>query len=83
MRQERTLINALRRLGLTSSQAVQFLSHEKIAEKVEAGQPNRFNIRDDIEGGNVIIWLNDLEKDSRYNTWPQGVQNVLPPFIRG
>jgi UDP-glucose:glycoprotein glucosyltransferase len=83
MRRERTLINALRSLGLTNSQAVQFLSHSTIAEKVETGQTNRFDVRDDIEGGNVIIWLNDLEKDSRYNTWPQGIRNVLPRFVCG
>jgi len=41
------------------------------------GTTNRFDIRDDIEGGGVIIWLNDLEKDSRYKPWPTDIQNVL------
>lgn len=77
MRRERTLISSLRGLGLTNSQAVEFLTHPKIAEKVEAGKTNRFDVRDDIEGGDVIIWLNDLEKDTRYKTWPQGIRNVL------
>jgi UDP-glucose:glycoprotein glucosyltransferase len=76
MRRERGLINSLRQLGLSNKQAVEFLSHPKIAEKVEIGTTNRFDVRDTIEGGDVIVWMNDLEKDSRYTQWPQGVQNV-------
>jgi UDP-glucose:glycoprotein glucosyltransferase len=78
MRRERTFVNSLRQLGLTGDQAVKLLSHEKIAEKIETGAINRFDIRDDIEGGNVIIWMNDLEKDSRYKQWPMGIRNVQP-----
>jgi len=78
MRRERTFVNSLRQLGLTGDEAVKLLSHEKIAEKIETGAINRFDIRDDIEGGNVIIWMNDLEKDSRYKQWPMGIRNVQP-----
>ena len=78
MRRERTFVNSLRQLGLTGDQAVKLLSHEKIAEKIETGAINRFDIRDDIEGGNVIIWMNDLEKDSRYKQWPMDIRNVQP-----
>jgi UDP-glucose:glycoprotein glucosyltransferase len=76
MRRERTLITALRKLGLTNQEAVTFLSHPKIAEKIELGTTNRFDVRDNLEGGGVIIWLNDLEKDSRYNGWPSEIRNV-------
>jgi UDP-glucose:glycoprotein glucosyltransferase len=76
MRRERTLINSLRQLDLSSDQAVKLLSHEKIAEKIEIGGTNRFDIRDEIEGGKVIVWMNDLEKDSRYKQWPVGIRNV-------
>ena len=77
MRRERGLINSLRKLGLSYPEAVKLLSHERIAEKIEMGTTNRFDIRDDIEGGGVIIWLNDLEKDSRYKPWPTDIQNVI------
>jgi len=78
MRGERSLIKSLQKLEMTSRQAVEFLSHPSIADKVEMGTTNRFDVRDDIEGGGVIIWMNDLEKDSRYKQWPQGVRNVFP-----
>ena len=78
MRRERNLISSLRKLGLTNQEAVDFLSHEKIAEKIEVARVNRFDFRDDLEGGNVVIWLNDLEKDSRYLGWPTDIRNVLP-----
>ena len=80
MRRERSLISSLRKLGLSSNEAVMFLSHEKIAEKIEVGTTNRFDIRDDLEGGDVIIWLNDLEKDTRYKSWPLEIRNVCLPW---
>ena len=83
MRRERTLINSLCELGLSNKQAVEFLSHPRIAEKVETGTSNRFDVRDEIEGGEVIIWMNDLEKDTRYKEWPRGVRNVGPRSLTG
>jgi UDP-glucose:glycoprotein glucosyltransferase len=79
MRRERNLIASLRSLGLTNREAIEFLSHVKIAEKIEVGTTNRFDIRDDLESGNVIIWMNDLEKDTRYLSWPLNIRNVHPP----
>jgi UDP-glucose:glycoprotein glucosyltransferase len=77
MRRERSLVTSLRKLGLTNHEAVMFLSHPTIAAKIEVGTKNRFDIRDDSEGGNVVIWLNDLEKDTRYRAWPTDIRNVL------
>lgn len=81
MRRERRLISTLRDLGLSNQESVLFLSHEKIAEKVEIGTVNRFDIRDDPEDGQVIIWLNDIEKDSRYRSWPSDLRTVCPSRI--
>ena len=81
MRRERGFMTSLRNLGLTNPEAVNLLSHERIAEKIEMGTTNRFDIRDDVEGGGVIIWLNDLEKDSRYKPWPNDIQHVLHTII--
>ena len=76
MRRERGLINSLRKLGLSNIEAIEYLSHEKIAEKVESGTKNRFDFRDDIEGGNVITWFNDIEKDTRYIHWSRDLGHV-------
>lgn len=75
-RKERKLINGVRDLGLTGSQAIQLLSHEAVATVKAENEPQRFDWRDDIEGGNVIIWMNDIEKDKRYEQWPSSLNAV-------
>jgi UDP-glucose:glycoprotein glucosyltransferase len=42
----------------------------------------RFDWRDSIEGGNVIIWMNDIEKDKRYADWPTSLQAVSCPYFK-
>lgn len=69
LRRERKHINGFRSLGLTSQQAVELLSHGALAAAKAEERALRFDYRDAIEGGNVIVWLNDLEKDSRYRAW--------------
>jgi UDP-glucose:glycoprotein glucosyltransferase len=76
LRKERKLINGVRDLGLSGQEAVQLLSHNEVASaKAESDVP-RFDWRDEIEGGNVIIWMNDIEKDKRYADWPNILQAV-------
>ncbi|KAL4881029.1 UDP-glucose:glycoprotein glucosyltransferase-domain-containing protein [Aspergillus karnatakaensis] len=70
LRRERRLIESFRSLGLSAKEAVELLTHETIAESLAEETPQRYDYRDEIEGGNVIIWLNDLEKDARYEQWP-------------
>jgi UDP-glucose:glycoprotein glucosyltransferase len=77
MRRERGLLNSLKSLSLTNEEAVKFLTHTAIAEKIELDRTNRFDVRDEPEGGQVIIWLNDLEKDSRYKEWSTDLKTVL------
>lgn len=76
LRQERKLMNSLNELGLPVQDAVKLLSNPAItmAQKVHGSQ--RYDYRDDIEGGGVIIWLNDLEKDSRYEYWSDDIATV-------
>jgi UDP-glucose:glycoprotein glucosyltransferase len=76
LRKERALINGVRNLGLTGPEAIQLLSHEDIANVKAEDEPQRYDWRDDIEGGNVIIWMNDIEKDKRYEDWPSSLQAV-------
>lgn len=76
MRRERKLINSAGELGLTGKEAVQFLSHSAISEAASTQEPQRYDWRDELEGGKVIIWMNDIEHDKRYAEWPDQVRAV-------
>ena len=79
LRKERNFVQRLGRLGLTPTQAIRLLSYPV----KNNDQPERFDYRDHFEGGNVIFWLNDLEKDERYKSWSTSVQTVrnMPTII--
>lgn len=77
LRKERQLINGVRNLGLTGLQAVQLLSHSNISAANSDGDVQRFDWRDEIEGGHVIMWLNDIEKDKRYAEFPAALGALL------
>ena len=72
LRRERNFIKRLERLGLAPIQAIRLLSYPVKFNDY----PQRFDYRDHFEGGNIIVWLNDLEKDERYQSWPTSVQTV-------
>ena len=76
LRRERSLIGSLRNLGFTGEEAVRILSHPAIAESKAIGDLQRYDYRDITEGGKVIIWLNDVEKDKRYAAWPREIAAV-------
>lgn len=81
LRRERSIVDNLRRLGFRGTEAVGVLSHPAIAEAKMEGETQRYDYRDSLEGGKVIIWLNDIEKDKRYNSWPSHSSAVsLSPF---
>jgi UDP-glucose:glycoprotein glucosyltransferase len=76
LRKERKLIKAVSDLGFTSSEAILLLSHENITSAKSETEQSRYDYRDDIEGGNVIIWMNNIEKDKRYADWPSQLAAV-------
>lgn len=82
LRRERRLINSLRALGLTGPEAVNLLSHPAITQSKVEDEPQRYDYRDTEEGGNVIVWLNDVEKDKRYEGWPKSPTAVRFPAFR-
>ncbi|RAL10314.1 putative UDP-glucose:glycoprotein glucosyltransferase [Aspergillus homomorphus CBS 101889] len=89
LRRERKLIEKFRTLGLSASESVELLSHKFLAAAMAQDGPQRYNYRDEIEGGGVIMWLNDLAKDARYESWPSDLggymQRVFPgqlPSVR-
>jgi UDP-glucose:glycoprotein glucosyltransferase len=76
LRRERKLINGVRSQGLSGAEAIDLLSNPAIAETQAQDEPQRYDFRDETEGGRVIIWLNDLEKDKRYEDWPSHLNAV-------
>lgn len=77
LRRERRIIGELKDLGLTSSEAIGLLSSEVIAEAQANEMPQRFDWRDDTETDRVLMWLNDLEKDKRYSSWPTSLRTLF------
>ena len=76
LRQERTLIRAFQEVGLSAREAVNMLTNPVITKSHASKETVRYDYRDSHEGGNVIIWLNNLEKDSRYKNWPSSLDAV-------
>jgi len=74
--------------GLTPKQAVELLSHESIfaAQREGGAVEGILDASDREEGGDVIIWWNDMEKDQMYAHWSDDIKFVsiqvesnLPP----
>ncbi|KAK4664524.1 killer toxin resistant protein [Podospora pseudopauciseta] len=78
---ERKLIHGVLDLGLTGEQAVSLLGHSEIAQAKSADdEPRRFDWRDKIEDGEVIVWLNNIEKDKRYQEFSPSIWTILQSF---
>jgi UDP-glucose:glycoprotein glucosyltransferase len=76
LRKERKLINGVRDLGLTGVEAINLLSHNEVSTVKAEDEPQRYDWRDENEGGKVIIWMNNIEKDKRYSDWPSALAAV-------
>lgn len=81
LRRERRLIGNFQEMGLTSAEAITLLSNPALLEATESNEAQRYDWRDEEEGGNVIIWLNDIEKDKRYKDWPSDLGGVRSTFV--
>ncbi|KAJ9210951.1 CAZyme family GT24 [Paecilomyces variotii] len=77
LRKERMLITRFKDLGLSAQDAVNLLWHPALAEVQTTDEPQRYDYRDSTEGGDVIIWLNNIEKDKRYEGWPTALIALL------
>ncbi|EAQ92143.1 hypothetical protein CHGG_00378 [Chaetomium globosum CBS 148.51] len=81
---ERRLINGVLDLGLTGQQAISLLGHTDVAHAKSGGEePRRFDWRDEIEDGRVIVWLNNLEKDKRYQDFAPSIWALMQHFGQG
>ncbi|TKA65074.1 hypothetical protein B0A55_09741, partial [Friedmanniomyces simplex] len=77
LRRERKMINSVRELGLSGPEAINLLSHEAITASAVDQEAQRYDWRDDNEGGNIIMWMNGIEKDKRYMEWPSSISALL------
>lgn len=67
LKKERGVMKSLTGLGLERQEAFSVLTHPAIAatQKESGSLEAIFDASDREEGGDVIIWWNDMEKDSR------------------
>jgi UDP-glucose:glycoprotein glucosyltransferase len=76
LRRERRLVNGIRSQGLSGPDTISLLSHSAITEGQAGDEPQRYDFRDEAEGGRVIVWVNNIEKDSRYQGWATELRAV-------
>ncbi|KAJ8108408.1 hypothetical protein OPT61_g8197 [Boeremia exigua] len=77
LRRERKLISGIRSQGLSGPDTISLLSHSAIAQGQSEEATQRYDFRDESEGGKVILWVNNIEKDSRYQSWPSELRALL------
>ncbi|KAJ6439944.1 UDP-glucose:glycoprotein glucosyltransferase [Purpureocillium lavendulum] len=77
LRRERKLIRGVRSLAFDGDQAVSLLGHESVSSAKESDEALRYDWTDREEGGRVIVWLNDLERDDRYADYPKELTSLL------
>lgn len=76
VRRERRLIEKFRDLGVSAQDAVKLLAHPILAESHSNEDVQRYDYRDALDGSDVIMWLNNLQRDSRYESWPSDLESV-------
>jgi UDP-glucose:glycoprotein glucosyltransferase len=79
LRRERGIVGALIKAGVKGrAEAVELLTHPNIstAQSEKDMLDGVFDASDRLEGGNVIIWWNDIERDSKYAKWSPSVYSV-------
>lgn len=68
LRKEKTIVQSLTSYGLSNSQAFELMTHPAIASaQKDSGMTEAvFDASDRPEGGGLIMWWNDMEKDTRW-----------------
>lgn len=84
LRRERKMIHGVMDLGLTGEEAISLLAHNSVAEaKSEDSEAQRFLWHDGPEEGKVIVWLNNIEKDKRYEDFSKNLMSLLQGGMPG
>ncbi|KAK7462762.1 killer toxin resistant protein [Stygiomarasmius scandens] len=85
LKKERNLMLSLEGLGLERAEAMELLTSPVVAEAQSDNGvlDGVVDASDRLEGGGVVVWWNDLEKDSRYARWPSSISALLRPLYPG
>ncbi|KAI0073110.1 glycosyltransferase family 24 protein [Panus rudis PR-1116 ss-1] len=85
LRKERGVMLSLTSLGLSPSQALDLLTHNAVsaAQSGSSVLDGIFDASDRQEGGGLITWWNDFEKDARYARWGTSLRLLLRPMYPG
>ncbi|KAG0139347.1 hypothetical protein CROQUDRAFT_666643 [Cronartium quercuum f. sp. fusiforme G11] len=97
MRQERRWMNSLMKIGLKPFEIRTLVADEDLNSALTGSggtrsggleiDPSilgeRFDASDRQERAPTILWLNDLEKDDRYSSWPSSLRDFLRPTFPG
>jgi UDP-glucose:glycoprotein glucosyltransferase len=81
IRRERKLIDGVRELGFNGQEANSLLGHSEVASSKAEDEPPRFDWTDRLEDGKALMWLNDLEKDARYQKLPSDLTAVCENYL--
>ena len=67
LKKEKTVVQSLKSYGLSNSQAFELLTHPAVAsaQKDRVMTEAVFDASDRPEGGGLIMWWNNMEKDTR------------------
>lgn len=75
LKTEQELIEIFERIGFTAEQAISVMTDpalEKMESSTSAREPtDYFDVRSEL-----VIWLNNLEKDKRYKSWSKNMMDV-------
>lgn len=74
LRKESKLLDSLHQVGLDTPQIKELVHLDMTSKSSSYG----VDIRD-----TCVQWLNDLEKDKKYNHWAKGMQDILRPTYPG
>ncbi|KAI7864650.1 UDP-glucose:glycoprotein glucosyltransferase-domain-containing protein [Spinellus fusiger] len=77
LKRERELMNSFKSLGFTSRQTIEFITSPLLAsdEREDSNSiKGVYDVRDEKE---VVVWWNNIEKDSRYKGWSDNLMDIV------
>ncbi|TFK19735.1 hypothetical protein FA15DRAFT_759842 [Coprinopsis marcescibilis] len=85
LKKERTLMVGLEAVGLSRQQAFGVLTHPAVAgaQREAGGADVLYDASDRAEGGGLVVYWNDLEKDARYAGWSPTLHTLIRPMYPG
>ncbi|KAF5378749.1 hypothetical protein D9615_006978 [Tricholomella constricta] len=85
LKKERAAMLSLTSLGISRSEAFNLLTHSSVAAAQSGADVlhGLFDASDRPEGGEVIVYWNDMEKDTRYEKWSPSLYTLLRPTYHG